>query len=167
MMANSSPHEPEEARFGAVELVQKAERLENAPPSEILLWAVETYGKDLTLSVSFGNPEGMVLLDRLSRITDEAQLFTLDTGFLSEETVGFGKEAMKRYSLPLEVITPGLTVEGQVEGYGPETYSCKPNRCCKVRKIEPQKRILKDYGAWVTGIPRAQTPQRAHTPVIG
>ena len=148
------------------ELSRANERLEGSAPQEILRWAAGVYGEDLTLSVSFGNPEGMVLLDMLSRITGEVQVFTLDTGFLFEETVRFREEAMKRYPLALEVITPGLTVEEQVERYGPQLYSCAPDLCCQVRKIEPQRRFLKDYGAWVTGIRRDQTVQRASTPVV-
>ena len=142
------------------------ERLEDSSPQDILRWAAEVYGEGLTLSVSFGNPEGMVLLDMLSRITDRARVFTLDTGFLFEETVRFREEARKRYSLPLEVLRPELSVEEQVERYGPELYSCKPDLCCEVRKIEPQRRFLRDYGAWVTGIRRDQTQQRASTPVL-
>ena len=148
------------------ELSRAAEDLEDAAPQEILRWAVSVYGEELTLSVSFGNPEGMVLLDMLSRITDKAQIFTLDTGFLFEETVRFREEAMKRYPLSFQVLTSELTVQEQVELYGPEFYGCAPDLCCEVRKIEPQKRFLRDYGAWVTGIRRDQTLQRASTPVL-
>ena len=148
------------------ELSRANERLEGSVPQEILRWAAGVYGEDLTLSVSFGNPEGMILMDMLSRITGEVQVFTLDTGFLFEETVRFREEAMKRYPLALEVIAPGLTVEEQVERYGPQLYSCAPDLCCQVRKIEPQRRFLKDYGAWVTGIRRDQTVQRVSTPVV-
>src|SRR5918992_2526355 len=143
-----------------------AESLEGSTPQDILRWAVDVYGEDLTLSVSFGNPEGMVLLDMLSRITDRARVFTLDTGFLFEETIRFREEAMKRYLLPLEVLRPELSVEEQVERYGPELYSCAPDLCCEVRKIEPQRRFLRDYGAWVTGIRRDQTAQRASAPIV-
>jgi phosphoadenosine phosphosulfate reductase len=151
---------------GHEELLRVNERLEGSAPQEILRWAVDVYGKGLTLSVSFGNPEGMVLLDMLSRITDEVQVFTLDTGFLFEETLRFRDKAMKRYPLPLEIVTSGLTVEEQVERYGPEFYSCAPDLCCQVRKIEPQRRYFRDYDAWVTGIRRDQTEQRASTPVV-
>src|SRR3712207_5687392 len=151
--------EREDETIGREELAQVSERLEDSSPQDILRWAASVYGEDLTLSVSFGNPEGMVLLDMLSRITDKAQVFTLDTGFLFEETVRFREEAMTRYQLPLKVLTPGLTVEEQVE-------SCAPDLCCEVRKIEPQRRFLRDYGAWVTGIRRDQTAQRASTPVV-
>jgi phosphoadenosine phosphosulfate reductase len=152
--------------LGPEDLTRASESLENSSPQDILGWAVDVYGEDLSLSVSFGNPEGMVLLDMLARITDRAQVFTLDTGFLFEETVRFREEAMKRYPLSLKVLTPGLTVEEQVARYGPELYSCAPDLCCQVRKIEPQRRFLRDYGAWVTGIRRDQTAQRASTPVV-
>jgi phosphoadenosine phosphosulfate reductase len=158
--------EREDEVIGREGLARVSERLEDSSPQDILRWAVSVYGEDLTLSVSFGNPEGMVLLDMLSRITDKAQVFTLDTGFLFEETVRFREEAMKKYPLPLKVLTPGLTVEEQVARYGPELYSCAPDLCCEVRKIEPQRRFLRDYGAWVTGIRRDQTVQRASTPVV-
>ncbi len=148
------------------ELSHAAEGLERSSPQEILRWAVDSYGENLALSVSFGNPEGMVLLDMLSRITDKAQVFTLDTGFLFEETVRFREEAMKRYPLPLKVLTSGLSVEEQVARYGPELYSCAPDLCCEVRKIEPQRRFLRDYGAWVTGIRRDQTSHRVDTPSV-
>jgi len=143
-----------------------AESLERSSPQDILRWAVDVYGKGLTLSVSFGNPEGMVLLDMLSRTTDRARVFTLDTGFLFEETVRFREEVMKRYSLPLEGLTPELSIEEQVERYGPELYSCAPDLCCEIRKIEPQRKFLRDYGAWITGIRRDQTAQRASTPIV-
>jgi phosphoadenosine phosphosulfate reductase len=73
---------------------------------------------------------------------------------------------MKRYSLPLEVLTPELSVEEQVERYGTELYSRKPDLCCKVRKIEPQRGFLRDYGAWSTGTRRDQTEQRMSTPTL-
>src|ERR687896_2389247 len=158
--------EREDELIGREGLARASERLEDGSPQDILRWAVSVYGEDLTLSVSFGNPEGMVLLDMLSRITDKAQVFTLDTGFLFEETVRFREEAMKRYPLALEVIAPELTVEEQVERYGPQLYSCAPDLCCEVRKVEPQRRFLRDYGAWVTGIRRDKTQQRASTPVV-
>jgi phosphoadenosine phosphosulfate reductase len=165
-MLRAPVSEQEDSILDHVELSRAAESLEGNTPQEILRWAVDAYGEGLTLSVSFGNHEGMVLLDMLSRITDLARVFTLDTGFLFEETVRFREEAMKRYSLPLEVLTPDLSVEEQVERYGPQLYSCAPDLCCEIRKIEPQRKFLRDYGAWVTGIRRDQTLQRASTPVV-
>ena len=151
---------------GPWELAWEAEHLEDAQPKEILEWAVETYGSRLALSASFGGPEGMALIDMISKITDEVTVLTIDTGFLFEETHQFREEVMRRYQLPLEILRPSLSIEEQVERYGERMRSCSPDVCCQVRKIEPLERTLKGYEAWMTGIRREQTPQRASTRVV-
>jgi phosphoadenosine phosphosulfate reductase len=153
-------------------LEREALRLEGATPEEVLRWALGVYGEGLTLSASFGNPEGMVLLEMLDRLARKeraprVRVFTLDTGFLFEETVRFREEAMRRYDLPLEVVRPRLTVAEQVALYGEELKSCSPDICCQIRKVEPQERALDGYYAWLTGIRRDQTPYRRDTPVVG
>lgn len=159
--------EPKDVTLEREELSWAAGYLESRSPEEVLRWAVGRFGEQVTLSLSFGGAEGMVLLDMLSRITDRVPVFTLDTGFLFEETVRFREEVMERYGLPLEVLRPGMSVEEQVRRYGPELYSCKPDICCEVRKIQPQRQFLTNFDAWITGIRRDQTPQRADTPVVG
>jgi len=151
------------------EVTGRSARMEGAEPREILRWAAGEYGERLALSLSFGNPEGMVLLDMLARIPEaqDTTVFTLDTGFLFEETVRFREEVVDRYGIDLRVVRPPLSVEEQVERYGEALRSCKPDLCCQVRKVEPQKRFLADYDAWITGIRRDQTAQRADTPVLG
>jgi phosphoadenosine phosphosulfate reductase len=149
------------------EIPSIAKRLEGSSPQEILKWAVDTYGEKLTLSVSFGGAEGMVLLDMLSKITDRVWVFTLDTGFLFDETVAFRNEVMERYpSVKFKVIEPEMSVEEQVRRHGPELWSCAPDLCCQIRKIEPQKKWLGNFGAWASGIRREQTHNRADTPIV-
>jgi phosphoadenosine phosphosulfate reductase len=148
------------------ELSEVNERLEGAPPMEILEWAAETYGDGLALSASFGGPEGMALLDMLSRITDEVTVLTIDTGFLFKETIEFREKVMRRYKLPLVVLRPELSIEEQVERYGEKMRTCTPDLCCQIRKVQPLQRALERYEAWMTGIRREQTPQRANTPIV-
>ncbi|MDX6380611.1 MAG: phosphoadenosine phosphosulfate reductase [Rubrobacteraceae bacterium] len=151
---------------GPWELAWEAEHLEGASPQKILKWAVETYGGGLALSASFGGPEGMALIDMLSKITDEVTILTIDTGFLFKETIEFREEVMRRYQLPLEVLRPQLSIEEQVERYGERLRTCTPDLCCQIRKVEPLERALQSYDAWMTGIRREQTPQRANTRVL-
>lgn len=151
---------------GPGELFWESECLEGAPPQRILEWAVETYGDGLALSASFGGPEGMALIDMISRLTDEVTILTIDTGFLFRETVEFREEVMRRYRLPLEVLRSELSVEEQVGRYGEQMRTCTPDLCCQVRKIEPLKRALENYDAWMTGIRREQTSERANTRVV-
>jgi len=151
---------------GPWELAWQAEHLEGASPWETLEWAVATYGNRLALSASFGGPEGMALIDMISKITDEVTILTIDTGFLFRETIEFREEVMRRYQLPLEVLRPKLSIEEQVERYGEQMRTCTPNLCCQIRKIEPLQRGLERFDAWMTGIRREQTPQRAGTEVV-
>ncbi len=149
------------------EIPSISKRLEGSSPQEILRWAVDEYGEGLALSVSFGGAEGMVLLDMLSKISDDIWVFTLDTGFLFDETVEFRNKVMERYpSVKFKVIEPEMSVEEQVEKHGPELWSCAPDLCCQIRKIEPQKRWLSNYGAWASGIRREQTHNRSDTPIV-
>ena len=154
------------ARAGLVEFAGQA-----GEPSaeELLRWAVESFGGRLALSVSFGNAEGVVLLDMLSRLTDPAgvRVFTIDTGFLFQMTRDYRREIVERYGVALEVREPRLTVVAQAKKYGERLYDRDPDLCCAIRKIEPQRWALKDCDAWISGIRRDQTPQRANTPLIG
>lgn len=149
-------------------LWQTSRELEKNTAREILEWAVNSYGEGLTLSVSFGGAEGMVLLDMLSRIPGgrKVRVFTIDTGFLFDETVRFRERVMERYPLKLEIVRTELSIEEQVARYGEELRSCSPELCCQIRKVEPQRRYLRSYGAWATGIRRDQTQNRADTPVV-
>ncbi len=160
----------ETSRLLKVETERESARLEGSSAEEVLRWAAEEYGEELALSVSFGGAEGMVLLDILSRITDKVTVLSIDTGFLFPETVRFREEVMAgdRYKgLRLEVLRPALSIEEQVARYGAGMYGCRPDACCRIRKVEPMQRAMEGYGAWVTGIRRDQTPQRAATPVVG
>lgn len=139
--------------------------LEGAQPQEIIQWAVDTYGDRLALSASFGGGEGMALVDMISKISNKVTILTIDTGFIFQATAQFREEVMRHYKLPIEVLRPALTLEEQVEKYGEQMRTCTPDLCCQIRKIEPLKRALTRYDAWMTGIRREQTPQRAGTRV--
>ena len=58
------------------------EAIESWPAHEILSWAVKKFGSRLTVSASFGAPEGMILVDMLHKIDPETRVFVIDTGRL-------------------------------------------------------------------------------------
>ena len=156
----------ERARAG---LLGFAGGVDEPSAEDLLRWSVASFGGRLGLSVSFGNAEGVVLLDMLSRLTDPAgvRVFTIDTGFLFEMTRSYRREIVERYGVALEVREPKLTVDQQAKRYGDKLFETDPDLCCGMRKTEPQRWALKDCDAWISGIRRDQTPQRAGTPYIG
>jgi phosphoadenosine phosphosulfate reductase len=139
-------------------------RFEAASASEILSWAIDTFGDSFAIATSF-QKEGMVILDLASRISAEVRVFTLDTGRLPDETYRMMETIRQRYGVPVEIVFPERTdVEPLVALHGPNLfYASVPARqsCCEVRKVRPLERKLATLQAWATGIRRDQAETRA------
>ncbi len=66
-------------------VIATARRFEEAPPEQVLAWALEEFHPSIALASSFG-AEDMVLIDILFRLCAAPRIFTLDTGRLPQET---------------------------------------------------------------------------------
>jgi phosphoadenosine phosphosulfate reductase len=134
---------------------------------EILTWAVGKFGSRLTLSASFGAPEGMVLVDMLHKIDPESRVFVLDTGRLHPATFDLIDRVRDRYGKNVEVVFPNSAdVEAMVRSNGVNFFyeSLESRkRCCQVRKVQPMRRHLAGFDAYVTGLRRDQNLNRADT----
>jgi phosphoadenosine phosphosulfate reductase len=142
-------------------------RLEGLKATDLLTWAIENYHPRLSLSVSFGAPEGLALLDMMHRIDPSSRVFVLDTGRLPQATYDLIDRVRDRYDKNIEVLFPRAdAVESMVREHGPNLfYSSLENRqlCCHIRKVEPMRRYLADLDAWVTGLRRDQNVTRNDT----
>jgi len=86
---------------------------EELSTQEILVWAIKTFHPRIALSCSFGAPEGMMLLDMLSRIEPGFRVFTLDTGRIPQATYDLMDRIRDRYDKQIEVLFPdSKAVEG-------------------------------------------------------
>jgi len=142
--------------------------LEGKPPEAVLDYALTHYFPKIVLACSFG-AEDVTLVDMMLRINSKASLFYLDTDFLFPETYALRDTMIATYHLPEEQIIQvkaGLTPEEQATLHGEALWLRNPDRCCTLRKVEPLKRILQNYSAWITGIRRDQSPTRAQTSLI-
>ena len=74
--------------------------------AEILTWAIKKFHPRLALSCSFGNPEGMALLDMMHRIEPTSRVYVLDTGRLPQATYDLIDRVRDRYDKPVEVVFP-------------------------------------------------------------
>jgi phosphoadenosine phosphosulfate reductase len=99
-----------------------------------------------------------VLIDIATRFDDQVEVIFLDTGSHFVETLAFVQDVRTRYSLNLQVITPGADADA---------WPCGSERCCEFRKVLPLDRALAERTAWMTGLKRVDTPARAHAPVVG
>ena len=143
------------------------EEMESRSAAEILTWAIKNYHPRLVLSASFGAPEGMALLDMMHRIEPTSRVFVLDTGRLHAATFDLIDRVRDRYGKPIEVVFPHAEdVQQMVRSKGMNHfYESLENRklCCRIRKVEPMRRYLRDFDAYVTGLRREQSPTRSDT----
>jgi thioredoxin-dependent adenylylsulfate APS reductase len=134
-------------------------------PEEILTWAIGKFHPRLALSCSFGNPEGLVLLDMMHRIEPSSRVYVLDTGRLHQATYDLIDRVRDRYDKAVEVVFPDAeAVQAMVRRDGMNLFyeSLEKRRlCCGLRKVEPNRRYLASLDAYVTGLRRDQGVTRA------
>ncbi len=153
-------------RWSPEELAQVSADLEARGPAAALAWAYEQFPvDDITLACSFG-AEDVALVDMIQKVRPGARLFYLDTNFLFQETYDVIEQVRARYDLTMEQVLPLLTPEEQVAAHGDALWKHDPDACCGIRKVEPLKRVLSGYKAWITGIRREQSPTRAGAQVV-
>jgi len=143
---------------------------EASTASEILSWALATYGGSFAIASSLQR-EGMVILDMASRIAPcGVRVFTLDTGRLPQETYDMIETVRQRYGIDFELVFPAREeVERMVSGHGPNLfYNSVESRqlCCEIRKVRPLARKLRTLRAWATGLRRDQSETRAGVPKV-
>jgi phosphoadenosine phosphosulfate reductase len=137
-----------------------AYRLESKSPQEVLQWAVQRFGPDITLASSFG-AEDVVLIDMLQKLAPQTPIFYLDTNKHFPETYETRDRLQERYGVSFIQVLPKLTLAEQAELHGENLWEKNPNLCCQIRKVEPLAGILSHFDAWITGIRREQAPTRA------
>ncbi|MDR7317914.1 phosphoadenylyl-sulfate reductase [Brevibacillus nitrificans] len=138
-----------------------AYRLEAKAPMDVLVTAVENYASGLVLASSFG-AEDVVLIDMLHKLAPTIPVFYLDTNKHFNETYDTRDRLQERYGTTFIQVLPQITLEEQAQQHGDMLWEREPNLCCEIRKVEPLKRVLSQYQAWVTGIRREQAPTRAN-----
>lgn len=132
---------------------------------DLLQWALSTFGDKVAQVTSFG-PTGMVVLDRLAKLSPGIRVITLDTQFLFDETYQLWAEVQRRYPIQLDIRRPSLTPEAQAQKYGSELWRHSPDQCCYLRKVIPLQNVLQGLEAWLTGLRRDQSPSRADLSLV-
>jgi phosphoadenosine phosphosulfate reductase len=143
------------------EIPRLAEALEGKDPDVILGEIAPRFPRWIALASSFG-AEDCVLVDVIARARLGVEVFTLDTGFLFPETLALWRRLEERYRIRIRPVRP----EPLPAGAPVHTWETDPDACCDRRKVRPLRAALAELGAWVTGIRRDQTPDRASAKVV-
>ena len=140
--------------------------LRDASPGEVIAAALEAVGRDhLALVSSFGT-ESAALLKVMADVDPAIPVIFLDTGWLFEETLAYRDTLISRLGLSdVRSIKP-LEETLSREDPNRELWFSDPDACCRIRKVEPLKRALAPFRAWINGRKRFQGGLRAEIPVV-
>ena len=136
--------------------------LKTAEAHEAISQALEAAGSPC-ITCSF-QAEDMVVLRLLQEFRPDIPVLFLETGYHFPELYRYRDEMAKRYDLNLINVEPVRSVAAQESEFG-LLFQAQPDRCCKLRKVEPLFAALENYDIWFTGLRRVQSPTRANLQV--
>ncbi len=151
--------------FSPKELESVSADFEARTPEEILRWAAETFAPEIAVSTSF-QTQSMVLLDMVRRIMPGVKILFLDTGYHFWDTLTFRERIQHEWQLNVVDLYRDSRWDVFVRSHIRTLPLDDPNLCCYVHKVQPMQRALAGLRAWVTGIRRDQTAQRAQARIL-
>lgn len=143
------------------ELNQLNAEFDGADPQTIIMWAAERFMPRLAVTSSF-QTQSVALLHLIGQTRPDIPVIFLDTGYHFPETLAYRDQLVGQFELTLRVIRPAVTPADLVKPHADALYRRDPEMCCYINKVEPMQRALRDLDAWLTGIRREQTENRAH-----
>ena len=122
------------------------------------------FGKTALVS-SFGT-ESAVLLHMLSKVNREAEVIFIDTGKLFQETLDYQQRLTDKLLLSnVKVLTPDQQKLSAIDATG-LLHKSDLDSCCKIRKVEPLQRAIKELDSWVSGRKSFQNSSRQNLAVF-
>jgi phosphoadenosine phosphosulfate reductase len=134
----------------------------------LLSSALARHGR-LVYSNSLG-AEAMVLTDIIWTHLPQIEVFSIDTGRLHEETYELLERLQRRYQRTIRVFYPDAAALERLvarQGVNGFYHSLEArHECCRLRKVEPFRRAIAGFPAWITGVRREHSPSRARTEAL-
>jgi phosphoadenosine phosphosulfate reductase len=140
--------------------------LRDATPAEIIARALGIFGREHLAAVSSFGTESAALLKVMADVDPTIPVIFLDTGWLFEETLAYRDMLIERLGLrDVRSIKP---LQETLNREDPERdlWFSDPDACCRIRKVEPLKRALAPFAAWINGRKRYQGGLRTSIPVV-
>jgi phosphoadenosine phosphosulfate reductase len=143
--------------------------LEKVAETVSLLQQSVTDFSPVTQASSLG-AEDVVITHLIDANALNIPVFVLETGALHHETLALLERTQAHARTPIKVYRPAnekviefVKTHGQNAIY--ESLELR-KACCQVRKLAPLAEALKGQRAWVTGLRREQSSNRAEVPLI-
>ncbi len=133
----------------------------------VLTSAAAEHGTRIVQATSLG-AEDMVITDLIAREHLPIAIGTLDTGMLHAQTLALLARIETNYGLQVQVMRPAQEAVLHFVARNGERAMFQSialrKACCAMRKLEPLGRLLAGKTAWVTGLRREQSGNRAAVP---
>jgi len=139
---------------------ERSDYFEKLPAQELLKWVYDNFSS-VGFTSSF-SADDVSIIHIIKQIKPDAVIIFIDTDFHFPETYSLVEKLKNEWNLNLKVIKPEISVSKQNELYGEALYEKDPDTCCRIRKVEPLQRVLKEIDVWITGMRRDQSPTRAN-----
>jgi phosphoadenosine phosphosulfate reductase len=140
--------------------------LAEASPAEVVAAALRAVGREQLAVVSSFGTESAALLKVVADVDPAIPVVFLDTGWLFAETLAYRDTLIATLGLrDVRSIQP-LADDLARHDSDNELWFSDPDACCRIRKVEPLKRALSPFKAWINGRKRFQGGARAIIPVV-
>lgn len=147
------------------EIARLSLSFEAKTPQEIITWAVETFCPDLAASSSF-QTQSVPLLHMISEIRPEMRVFFLDTQYHFWDTLLFREQLQREMGLNVVDLNADKSWWPFLRRFGRKLVDEDPDLCCFIRKVQPIQKGVEGLNAWITGIRRDQTKERASARIL-
>jgi len=148
-----------------LEIDQLSHVFESKTPQEIIAWAIDNFWPQIALSSSF-QTQSVSLLHMTSQIKRDMLIFFLDTGYHFWETAIFREKLASEWKLNVLDLYRDSRWDSFVKGQVRTLPLTDPNLCCFIHKVQPMQKAMHDMLAWISGIRRDQTPERAKAKIL-
>lgn len=141
---------------------REVDALEPCSATEIVEWALTTYGTQLCVTTSFADT---VLLHLATQVAPDLDVLFLDTGYHFPETLETMRRSLRLYQLRLRVVRPE---NSQPHTALPHLWADSTATCCDARKVQPLNHAMDQGGftAWLSGLRRGDSPQRRNAAIV-
>ncbi len=151
--------------FSQVEIDSLSEDFETQTPLQIIQWAAQVFAPGIAVSTSF-QTQSMPLLDMVRRIVPDIRILFLDTGYHFWDTLTFRERLQHEWHLNVVDLYRDSRWDSFVRDHIRTLPLQDANLCCYLHKVQPMQKALSGLRAWITGIRRDQTPERAHAHIL-
>ncbi len=147
------------------DITSLSQEFETKTPQEILRWAAEAFAPDIAVSTSF-QTQSMPLLHMVTQTMPGVRVLFLDTGYHFWDTLTFRERVQHEWQLNVVDLYRDSRWDIFVRDHIRTLPIEDANLCCYIHKVQPMQKALAGLRAWITGIRRDQTPERARASIL-